>query len=382
MPAAWIPAVIGAVGAIGGGIASGSGASGGNDPAAKQFEQGVKRLRQTFRSLEAGGFAGFSNEQIFGTKADSEAFNPIDLSEEQMRAILANQGASGPAAELSASTNEAVTAQALKNFETVAPGGSDAIASLAKSAGQLNQGKLPFDDVLDITRLRGGAAAALGIPGTQIGGALPRDLGLSRLDAIAQGASLTAGLADIAGAVSPISRQLLPQNFYVGPGQALDLALRQATLDQVSRQNAAIAESLPDPIAQGIFNLDIMTQTARLGQASVLGGNSGTDFSAIGDAISDTTETLFGKQEPIFGKNGIFGGGNNVSGGTGITGGTTNNNSFNIDSPSPGKIVFSSNNSLASSALFPDAADQTFVSDAAQQAAVNLDALDAYQYTP
>lgn len=284
-------------GAAIGGIISGLGSAaggffgGGADSAeevARQLKHGGRTLRRSLDRLRAGTY-GFPTEEIFGTRPEFAEFNPIDLTDEQLARIAGNAASLPSISENVFDTNLINTLAGQIRFDQLVPRGRQALSGLGRTSETLLRGELPFDDVLDVVRNRAGLAQTLGINGTQLGGALPRDLGLSRLQAIQTGGNLLAQATALADQVDPVARQLAPQSFYLSPELGAQVGLNQAILGQQSRQGANLFASAPDPVSSGIFNFDLMTQLARMGQAAAIAAaqpSTSIDYQLVGQGIS------------------------------------------------------------------------------------------------
>ena len=123
-----------------------------------------------------------------------------------------------------------------------------------------------------------------------MGGALPRDLGLSRLQAIQSGASLTAQGAQTINQFNPVSSQMRAQDNLLTGGQQVDLALRQNLLQQSSDQNKFNLAAAPDPLAQGILGFEQQRlqqyATGQIASAQLQASSSANAAAAAQNAIS------------------------------------------------------------------------------------------------
>lgn len=283
----WGAIIGGIVSGAGSALAGGAGGGGGSDEVGNQLKKGGRRLKQLSRALVEGEVLGLSPEDIFGTRPEFAQFEPIDLTEEQLARITGNTSVLPALRENVLATNRLNTETGELRFDQLVPRGTTALRNLGRSAESLSRGELPFDDVLDIVRNRAGLAQQLGLSGTQLGGALPRDLGLSRLQAIQAGSGLLAQASAIAESIDPVGRQITPQSMFLSPQTGVQVGLNQAILGQQSRQGQNLFDVAPDPLAQGIFNFEVMQNLARMGQATAAAGlgDSRSDLQNIGLAL-------------------------------------------------------------------------------------------------
>lgn len=236
----------------------------------KAAEQGAKAARQSAAALErirdqlqAGNLFGFSTEEVTGSRPEFAPFQRVDIGE-SVGSNAANQlGALEDVAGLTFGVNDINQLSNSVRFDRLFPGGLEGLRSQGQAAAALSRGELPFDDALGVVRNRAGLANSLGLGGTQFAGALPRDLGLSRLQALQTGSALTAQGAATANAISPLSSQLTAQQNLISAPQALDFDLRQNLLQQQSDQAGFNLAASPDPAAQGLLGLELQRLNLR-----------------------------------------------------------------------------------------------------------------------
>lgn len=250
---------------VGGAAALGSAGIGfaGSRKASKAAAKGAKVGKESAKALErirdqlAGGeLFGFASEDFTGRRPDFAEFQRLDPGIALSDAAKASRGALGDIAGLTFEANSLNRLADAVRFQDLFPGGLEALRRQSAAASSLSGGELPFSDALGVVRNRAGLAQSLGIAGTQLGGALPRDLGLSRLQAIQTGAALTSQGAATLNAISPVSNQLRIQDNLLSGPQQVDLALRQNILEQQSEQARFNLEASPDPLAQSLLGLE------------------------------------------------------------------------------------------------------------------------------
>jgi len=222
--------------------------------------------------LQEGTFRGeFGSADVFGSRPDESS--PIDSA---LAAILGNIENLGPLEQLTRSLNQNISDAAIDRAVSFDPNFAENLSALSESARNLIRGNLPFDDVQDIISDRAELTNAIGVPGTA-GNATLRDLGLSRLDAQQRGQNIFQQILAAQQAVDPIQRQITGTQFLVNPQTQL----------AADTSNAAI-RSAADPIASGLFNLDLggATQTAlaRAGATVPSTNPLATGLQAVGGA--------------------------------------------------------------------------------------------------
>jgi len=256
-----------AIGALIGGLAglagAGVGLIGSNkaskaaDKAAKTSKESAAALERIREQLQSGSLFGFDSADVTGTRPEFEAFEKSNIADIVGSTARGQTGALGDVQDLTMGVNEINNLSNEVRFERLFPGGLDALKSQGSAAASLSKGELPFEDVLGVVRDRAGLSNSLGLGGTQFASAVPRDLGMSRLQAIQQGSALTAQGAATANQINPLSSQMTAQQNLISAPQALDFSQQQNVLDQQSRQFGANLAAAPDPLAQGVLGLEL-----------------------------------------------------------------------------------------------------------------------------
>lgn len=274
-------AAIGALASAGAGVYGASQSSKGAKKVAHAGKKAAYQLQNIINALAGGnGLFGLPSRAFSGSKPEIPGYERVNLANESARAIEGNVGNLPNAARLSAITNSINTALDSARAEQLSPGFLQGLAQAGSAGRQLASGYLPVGDVMQVARNRAQAASALGLAGTQYRSALPRDLGLTRLQAIQQGGNLLSQTAATMGQINPISAQLRTQQFLNSPQEQADMTFRQNLLDQqLAGQRALIAAS-PDPLA----TLLLGTEKDRLGLYSGAGVAGGQAQQATGQA--------------------------------------------------------------------------------------------------
>lgn len=234
---------------------------------------------------------------IFGEKPSFEGvdYTPLFMSDPGYRQLAADtisgDQANLPAAsQLSSDINKAISASSKQRIEGWDPSFMSALNSLYDTRNETLKGRLPYSDALAITADRGRLANDLGYAGGS-GPQTAADLGMKRLDLMTQtGPSLTASIANILNSVDPIQRHTTPAQYLLEPSQTVPLAIQEnqfaATFGLQNALEQATFDALPDPRAQGLFNL-------QMAQAGMSGGGTAPFFSALTQGLG-ALGNLFG----------------------------------------------------------------------------------------
>ena len=194
-------------------------------------------------SVLGGILGGFFGK---GKKATpSIPVEPVDLSEQQKKAIQANIQAAPDIEKLLSRANEFEQQQALSLMEKAMPG----YGKLSKGLTSTAQGLLerPYDLPTDVQQNLQRIAAERGISRGTSGQfnqfSLLRDLGLNQLEygqnRINQAQNITNMLAGLAPRVNPMS----PISFYATPQQFAANAMQQNLYNQAAMQSGAAART-------------------------------------------------------------------------------------------------------------------------------------------
>lgn len=277
---------------IGAGI-SAYGASSSQKSAAKQKQQAYDNARGTLQ-----GFAGRGADWLasaFGSPLNPEEFlyKPINLTKSQLDTIKGNIKATPSAVELADKVNPEIWQNDQNRIRDLMPGFDAARDSYIGTTRRLQEGLVPFSDVMDITANSSAAAAAMGTPGGSRALTM-RDLGLSRLDAMQQGNSMFAGFVDIAQKISPVEHQFRPQQMFFSPLERAQLDIEQAALEQQGRASAEQARAMPDPAQYALANAGIGIEMAALGKSYA--PSSGAGWAALGQGITNAASIYASRQ--------------------------------------------------------------------------------------
>jgi|GEM_PF-4627027 len=271
---------------IGAGI-SAYGQSASQKSAAKAKQAAYDRARQTIQGYSSKGSDWLA--AAFGDSLNPEEFlyKPVDLTASQLRTIRGNQKAAPEAIDLTKTVNPAIWENDTSRIRSLMPQFDAARDSYMGTTRRLQEGVLPFSDVMDITAKSSSAAAASGTPGGSRNATL-RDLGLSRLDAMQQGNSMFANFVQVAQQISPVEHQMRPQQMFFTPQERAQLDIEQAALEQQGRASAELARAMPDPAQAALANATIGIDMASLGGS--YSPSSGAGGAALGQGIQTAAQ--------------------------------------------------------------------------------------------
>lgn len=214
--------------------------------------------------IAAGATAYSSSQQSKAAKkaAAASAANrvaPVDLQEEQTKAIEGNIANQAKIESLVSSTNAFNQSQATSMMEQAIPGFSALQSKLMATTNDLltNPYDLPKDVQTNLERLAAERGVSAGTRGTFNEFSLLRDLGVNSLQYGQSRINQAGGLAGIISSIAPKANVMSPLSFYNTPQQyiqnqqmnnANDQAVRQgainANLAAANYQNAGIANAI------------------------------------------------------------------------------------------------------------------------------------------
>ena len=199
---------------------------------------------------------------------------PVDLQEEQTKAIEGNLANQAKIESLVSSTNAFNQAQANSMMESAIPGFSALQSKLMATTNDLltNPYDLPKDVQTNLERLAAERGISAGTRGTFKEFSLMRDLGVNSLQYGQSRISQAGGLAQLMSSIAPKANVMSPLSFYVTPEQYADNQRRANENDQAVRQGAINANLA----ATNYQNAGIAN--AVTGLAGVMGG---TDWSKM-----------------------------------------------------------------------------------------------------
>lgn len=257
---------------------------------------------------DAASFAA-ANPGAFGEKIDFKAikYSPLFKSDPGYgniagQTIAGNQRNLPGNLQLMRETNQAITDDALTRMDQLYPGLKGQFGQQSRNTSNLLRGDLPFEDQNAITSRRSEAISLGGGGATQQ--QVAADLGLSRMDAMQQGAVNMTNNVNLWNTIDPISRRVNPQSLFVDVGEAINSSVAEnkfkAQFDASERDTKINYAMMPDPRLAGQLNLMTARSGAQaanpttsvLGSAIVAGANS-----AVGAYQSNQAQASWNQQQ-------------------------------------------------------------------------------------
>ena len=286
--------------------------------------QGAKNRKQ---QRDLANQARKDGANVFGTKPEGIEYEPVhytpvNYGDVQMDTIHNQQKAMPDINSLTASINKALRDDSETRINGWVPGFTKSLGTMGNNASELLNGRLPFQDVLDIVSKRQELSNTLGTPGTSTNATL-RDLGLSRLDAMNQGGDMMSRITQLAQAIDPMEQRSRPQDWMYTPSQSIPwkiqeqqfgatLEANQAMFKHGVDQNNAVLAATGDPSAINQFGASYLQNVA--GGVPQSGGQQGggVNYAQIASMLGQAYQAYQGQQG-----GGGYGGGANYYGNTG-----------------------------------------------------------------
>ena len=254
-------------------------------------------------TIAAGATVYGSSQQASATKkaAAASAANrvgPVDLQEEQTKALDGNLANQKKINTLVSSTNTFNQSQATSMMEQAIPGFSALQGKLMATTNDLltNPYELPKDVQTNLERLASERGVSAGTRGTFNEFSLLRDLGVNSLQYGQSRINQAGSLAGIISSIAPTANVMSPLSFYNTPAQyaanqQLTNANNQATTQGAINANLAAANYQNAGIANAITGLAGVAGSVNW---SKLGGSSATKVStASSDQLLNSTSLKF-----------------------------------------------------------------------------------------
>ena len=210
------------------------------------------------------GSAVYSSSQQASAikKAAANRVQPVDLQEEQTKAIEGNLANQAKIESLVSSTNTFDQSQANSMMEQAIPGFSALQSKLMSTTNDLltNPYDLPKDVQTNLERLAAERGVSAGTRGTFNEFSLLRDLGVNSLQYGQSRINQAGGLAGIISSIAPKANVMSPLSFYNTPAQyaanqATTNANNQATTQSAINANLAATNYQTAGIANAITGL-------------------------------------------------------------------------------------------------------------------------------
>jgi hypothetical protein len=231
----------------------------------------------------AGGLSelGFGLAGGFGSKPQVAMYRPFNLEAEMGKALGGDIGAFPQLEQL----GKLYSSDILNQLNTMLPGYSDTMAKgeagaskLLDVSSQMLSGDLPQDVKEQIERSDAFQALSGGYAGSGMAHSLTaRDLGLTSLDLMKQGASMLGQGGNSAQQWAAMAKGniLDPSAFFVTPQQQGAFDTEQRILRQQSLQNRYNVAAAPDPTMLGLMQIASQFTGGMGGMGSMFGGDTG-----------------------------------------------------------------------------------------------------------
>jgi hypothetical protein len=257
---------------------------------------------------------------IFGKKPQIAEYTPVDLSEEQIKALQGDIEAWPQIQQLGSLYQQYM----LGAYEKAIPGFKDILALGGKTtqqmlgvAGEELAGEIPEDVKAAVQRSSAFQSLMGGTAGSGMAGALTaRDLGLTSLNLIQQGAQLAGQAGNAAQRWAALSGAQLPQGMLVTPQQQAELDMQQNLIKRNVLQQKYNVAAAPDPVMKGLSDIVENLTAAYLGGkvGSIGAGNAPATAAAgnVSGAFGPQMETSFANTDASGNPMGAGGGGYNA----------------------------------------------------------------------
>lgn len=196
------------------------------------------------------------------------------------------------------------------------------IEQTGRNAALASQGILPTSDAQDIVASRNEMGGIFGTAGTSRG-QVAKDLGLARLDLQTRVApSMMQGNAALINAIAPPQMRDDPRSSQVQTAQALQIGAAdnqfEAGFDREEKNLQSLLAAMPDPRAQGLFNLQNTLRAQQFmidfGLANGLGVPGTMPDNLGGDGMAGMMQGMSAAGNIFSSIGSIFGGGQSSSG--------------------------------------------------------------------
>lgn len=242
---------------------------------------------------------GFGLAGAYGSKPGVAPYKPVDLSEEQRKAILSNIALFPEMAKFGNMYQDYMLAQnekLLPGYSNILASGARGTQSLLDKSEEYLSGEIPQDVQDAVQRSSAYKAFRGGYQGSQMASAgTARDFGLTSMDLISRGANMLGQGGNSAQQWTSIARgnQVpIEQSGLITPQQSASVAQTNNLLDQAYRQNLFNVEASPDPMWSGISKAvgnslgQITSVAGLLGSSSGGGGGGGSGGGGGGGGIN------------------------------------------------------------------------------------------------
>lgn len=176
------------------------------------------------------------------------AYNPVNLQDEQTKAVQGNLGNESSIEALISRGNAFQQDQATSLAEKSMPGYTELAKSLTGRAQQLadHPYDVPADVTANLSRIAAEKGISAGTRGQFSDFSLLRDLGVNELQYGQAALSTSEGIARTLSAIAPKVNPMSPLSFYVTPAQAVGVTTNNNENQQAIAQGTANANAAAD----------------------------------------------------------------------------------------------------------------------------------------
>ena len=213
---------------------------------------------------------------VFGSKPQIADYTPVDLSAEQIKAIEGDIAAWPQIADLGNLFQQYMLGQyetAIPGFRDILKMGGQTTQDMLTQADQELKGEIPADVQAQVERSSAYQNLLAGGGGGMASANTARNLGLTSLDLIGQGAQLAGQAGNAAQRWAALSGAQMPEGMLVSPQQQADLDMQQNLIKRNIQQQKFNVAAAPDPPLQALNQW--VEQVGGSVVASYLGGGKG-----------------------------------------------------------------------------------------------------------
>jgi len=212
---------------------------------------------------------------------------------------MANTRNTGRAKTLSEAISSAITSVMQNRVQAFDPNFLGTLKQAGQNARMMTEGKLPYQDALDIVAGQGNLAPLMGTAG----GRRPqtyRDLGMTRFQLMGQaGPQLLAQVTDIINAADPVQLRQgsLPQDFMLKPSQTVPMSVQQNQYGAQFDQGQSFIAAMADPLMAtrlNMFQQGVGLFAAPIGQPTSPGAAAGQ---GAANALPQLISNAFGQPQ-------------------------------------------------------------------------------------
>jgi len=227
---------------------------------------------------------------IFGSKPQIADYTPVDLSDEQLKAISANIDNFPEFQKLGNLYQQFMLSQyesAIPGFRDILKMGGETTKQMLDVSSQELAGEIPKDVQEAVQRSSAFQSLMGGTAGSGMAKALTaRDLGLTSLDLTQRGAQMAGAAGNAAQRWAGLAQAGGPEGMLVTTQQQANLDMQQNLIKRNIQQQKYNVEAAPDPVAKGLSDIVMYLTGQYLGSmgGGGMGGGGGGGLPTAGNA--------------------------------------------------------------------------------------------------